>query len=69
MKAIKKSIKSLIDRYIKGKIEIDYEIIDTDGNCACKKCNPSLNKIYLEKNEILRVSKIICVAKTRIFRG
>lgn len=44
-------------------IEVAYEIQDDYGNCACKVCSPYLHKLYLEKNEILRNSEIICINK------
>jgi hypothetical protein len=41
-----------------------YEIFSENGECLCKKCNPSLNKAYSEKNSILRREKISCIKNT-----
>jgi hypothetical protein len=44
-------------------VSIACVIKDDYGNCACKVCSPYLHKLYLEKNEILRNSEIICINK------
>ena len=51
-------IKSLFSK----KVPV-YEVVDMNGECACKKCNEFLNKFYSENNSLIRTAKIECIKK------
>lgn len=61
---MKGSFNRILSKVLGRKIEQSYKITDDCGCCACKKCNPSLHKLYLEKYGNLRKAEIVCIKNT-----